>query len=373
MELEYVLPRIIFETVVGSRAYGIHTPESDYDRSGVMIPGPEYFLGFEKFEQFEGFPEKDRKVYDIRKALKLIMDNNPNMMDLLFMPERCVVTSTPYWDKVLEHRDWFVSKKARYTFSGYAIAQLKRIKTHRKFLIDPPKEAPTRENYGLEPESIFPTSQLKAVVYAALEFIQESEKENLIAELDSIYGDYVIPLFARFLKPDQHAVAMDWLQLGIKGQAKAFLSLGTQYIKDEYLDQASKEVAFYDAQADWKRYMQWKKSRNKARAVLEEKYSFDCKHAAHLVRLMRMGVEVLKTGKINVDRTNIDAEELKAIRVGAWKFEEVEEYANEMDKKMDALYKESNLQKEPQRKKIADLCVEISQEYLYNEKSISSI
>ncbi len=41
--------------------------------------------------------------------------------------------------------------RAGYTFSGYAVAQLKRIKTHRRWLIHPPTHKPTRqEAHALE-------------------------------------------------------------------------------------------------------------------------------------------------------------------------------------------------------------------------------
>jgi len=363
MEIPYVESHTIFETIIGSRAYGTNYEESDYDKAGVMIPGEEYFFGFDKFEQFQEYPDEDKVIYDIRKALRLITDNNPNMMDLLYVPERCVVKSTSYWDKIRDSKDLFLSKRCRYTFSGYAIAQLNRIKTHRKFLLNPPKEPPTRESLGLPEHSIFPTSQLKAVCYAAIEFVIEEEKENFITELDGIYGDYVTPLLARFVKDDERSLALEWLQLGIKSQAKAFNSLGTKYIKDEYIEQAKNEVKFYNASKEWTRYLSWKKFRNKKRTVLEEKFGYDCKHAMHLVRLLRMGEEILRTGQVNVDRTNIDAEELKEIREGSWDFDKIEEYTKEKDKEFDILYKETSLKRSSNYSKINRLCVDVVKEF----------
>ena len=161
---------------------------------------------------------------------------------------------------------------------------------------------------------------------------------------------------------------MEWLQLGIKSQAKAFRSLGTQYLKDEYLDTAHKEVLFYDASKEWAQYQNWKKNRNKTRAVLEEKYGFDCKHAMHLVRLLRMGKEILETGKVNVDRTDIDAKELIEIRNGSWSFEKIEEYTKTMDAELGVLYDTSKLQKHTDDVKIEKLCVETIDKFLSEEK-----
>lgn len=369
MEQSYVTPRIIFETVVGSRAYGTNLDESaDYDRSGVMITGIDYLYGLERFEQFMGFPEKDRIIYDIKKAVKLISDGNPNMMDLLWAPERCLITMTKYWKKMVDNRDLFVSKRCRHTFSGYAMAQLLRIKVARKFLLDPPTIKPTRESYGLPPVSIFPTAQLKAIVYSAIgDFLISGEKENFLSELDDIYSDYIIPLFRRYVKEDRRTLALEYLQVGVKSQANTLKSLGPSYIKDEYLEEADKELRYYHASKEWEQYEEWKKHRNKSRAEIELKFGYDCKHANHLIRLYRMGKEVLETGIVNVDRTNIDAEELKGIRNGAWTYEQVEEYAKKMDAELDVLYKTSTLQKMPQFSKINDLCIEVVGEFVHDQ------
>lgn len=365
MEISYVENRTIFLTVVGSRAYGTNREDSDYDQAGVMIPGKEYFYGFDRFDQFNGFPGVDKTIYDIRKILKLIADNNPNCLDLLFVPDRCIMKTTPYWDIFRENRDFFISKKCRWTFSGYATAQLDRIGTHRKFLLDPPKSMPTRESFGLPATSIFPTAQLKAIAYSALEnFFIEEEKENFLDSLDEVYSNYIMPLFSRYIKEDRRALALEYLQVGIKSQSNTLKSLGSSYIKDEYLEEATKELQYYHAHHEWDRYSQWKKSRNKARAEIEAKFGFDAKHAMHLVRLLRMCQEILETGKVNVDRTNIDADELKAIRDGAWSYEQVKEYSDTMDKKADEWYKNSTLQKTPNINKIKELCVDACERYL---------
>ena len=367
MDLKYVVSHTIFETIIGSTAYGTCIEGvSDIDKAGVMIPGKEYFYGLDKFEQFQGFPGEDHTVYDFRKAITLIHDNNPNLVDLLCAPEHCVLKTSPYWQKIMDNKDLFISKRCRYTFSGYAYAQLARISVHRKYLLNPPKAKPERKDFGLLNESVFPTSQIKAVVHSCLEYIIKEEKESFIKELDALYGDYVIPLFARFVKEDERSIAMEQLQIGIKAQARTLLSLGTKYIKDEYLDQAGKEVKFYEATKDWKQYQEWKKHRNKKRAELEVKYGYDPKHSMHLIRLLRMGEEILRTGEVNVDRRGIDADELKEIRFGSWTFEQVEKYAHEMDAVLGNLYKISTLRKSPDRNKINELCIEISDEYLNN-------
>jgi predicted nucleotidyltransferase len=374
MEIEVVKKRTIFLTGVGSRAYGIHRPDSDHDQAGVMIPPAKYFFGLDKFEQFKDFPPEDmavsskaqdKVIYDIRKAISLIADNNPNMLDLLFSPERCILILEPEWQIIMDNRELFISKKCRHTYSGYAFAQLRRINTHRKFLIDPPKNKPVRDAFGLPAVSIFPTAQLKAVVYSAMgDFLIEDEKENFLSELDDVYSNYVIPIINRYMKPDLRSLAMEYLQVGVKSQANTLKALGPSYIKDEYLEMATKELQFYSADLEWQQFASWSKSRNKARAELEVKYGYDTKHAAHLVRLIRMCREILETGKINVDRTDIDAEELKEIRDGAWEYDKLEEYAKRLDDEAGELYNTSIIKRSPDTNMIKNLCETVCEDYI---------
>jgi len=370
VELSYVSSHTIFECIVGSKAYGIDTPESDQDESGVMIPGKEYLYGMKRFDQFQGYPDQDKTIYSFKKAVQLLSENNPNCLDLLYTPDRCILKMTPYWKDIMENAHLFLSKKCKFTFSGYAISQLNRIRTHRSYLLDPPKKEPLREDYGLPKSPLFETAQLKALinVEALFEYVREEEKETFLNQLDSVYADHIIPLFSKYLKKDRKGVALEFLQTSLQSQLNTLLSLGQKsYIKDEYRDMAERELSYYNTLKNWKRYQEWNKSRNKARATLEEKFGFDTKHASHLVRLMRQGVEILTSHKVNIDRTHIDADELKAIRNGAMSFDLIEEYASKMDKELNVIYETSTLQKSPQLEKINDLSMIIIDLYFKKE------
>jgi predicted nucleotidyltransferase len=72
--------------------------------------------------------------------------------------------------------------------------------------------------------------------------------------------------------------------------------------------------------------------RNPARAELERRFGYDTKHAMHLVRLLRMGLEALERGELVVPRS--DAAELRAIRDGELSFERLLELASELEQAM---------------------------------------
>ena len=70
-----------------------------------------------------------------------------------------------------------------------------------------------------------------------------------------------------------------------------------------------------------------------ARAKLEAEHGYDTKHAMHLIRLMRMGHEVLLHGDVRVRRD--DAEELAAIRDGALSYDELLAEATRLEEAME--------------------------------------
>jgi hypothetical protein len=105
-------------------------------------------------------------------------------------------------------------------------------------------------------------------------------------------------------------------------------------------------------------YWTWKENRNQVRSTLEEKYEYDTKHAMHLVRLLRTGAEALETGTIIVRRP--DAEELLAIRNGAWSYADLIEYAEYMDKHVrEVLYLKTKLPKKPNIELAANLIIQV--------------
>lgn len=344
MDEKYVEDRTIFKTIVGSRAYGTNTPESDTDIRGIAVmDDPRYYFGYlDKFEQFED-NKKDIVIYDVRKAFKLMADANPNMLDLLFADERFHQHVHPEFMQVIENRDKFLSKNVRYRYTGYAFAQLKRIRTARSWLLNPPKAKPERSDFGLPDNKLLSKDDIGAF-------------HKVMANL--LEGSVEYMNFSDSTKEELQNV--NWIGLiqsrGIKESYADEIQKMTG-ASDAWMDMLQREQKYITAKKHFDSYTQWKKSRNKKRAVLEEKYGYDPKHAMHLIRLMRLGVEILETGKVNVFRP--DREELIAIRNGAWTYDQVEEYAESMENKIINLYETSHLPHKPNYKFINKMCVDI--------------
>ena len=138
-----------YEVIMGSYAYGVSTDVSDVDVYGFCIPNKDiifphltgYIDGFDeqqnKFNQFQKHhvidadagKEYDLTIYNIVKFIKLCMDNNPNMVDSLFVPQHCVLHCSHIGGMVREKRDLFLHKGSWHKFKGYAYSQLQKIRT----------------------------------------------------------------------------------------------------------------------------------------------------------------------------------------------------------------------------------------------------
>ena len=114
----------IFECITGSRLYGTNTFDSDYDYRGVVIPPMNVLLDpFIRFDQKDsGFEEEDRCLYALAKFMKLCADANPNIIELIFVPDSNILFKNEKWDNLIAHKDLFLSKKVKFTFSGYAMS-----------------------------------------------------------------------------------------------------------------------------------------------------------------------------------------------------------------------------------------------------------
>lgn len=141
----WLLPNTHYLVYMGSTAYGTNSPESDYDVYGWTIPPKEDVFphlrgeinGFgNQIKRFDVWQEQhiqytnkeyDFQVYSIVRYFHLVMQNNPNMLDSLFVPADCLIKCTRLAQMVRDRRKIFLSKKAYHTTKGYAYSQLSKM------------------------------------------------------------------------------------------------------------------------------------------------------------------------------------------------------------------------------------------------------
>lgn len=368
----------ILLTRAGSRAYGTHTVTSDLDVKGVAIPPAEYLVGLDRFDQAdkplhfqddrflallsedERFVVKSSKlegsVYDFRKFLSLAIDNNPSILDALFCRDEDVLLATAEGKLLRQHRDSLLSARCKFTFSGYAIAQLKRINLHRRWLLNPPDHNPTRIEYELPEQTLIPANQLAAAEAMVRKKLDEWQFDFSLIEDDA----------SRMELTDQITATVSEVIAGIRTEAneqdvKWRAAVRAVGLDDNLLLVMERERKYKAAKVEWNNYQRWKQTRNPDRAALEERHGYDTKHGSHLVRLLRMGYEIMSEGKVNVWRGGIDSDELLAIRNGHWSYEELISYTNEMESKLNSIYDSGKyaVPRTPDRSDINKLCVKI--------------
>ncbi|MBD5474030.1 MAG: hypothetical protein HDR20_14405 [Lachnospiraceae bacterium] len=110
----------------GSYAYGTNNENSDIDFRGITLNLPSDLLGLTQFEQYED-ESTDTVIYSFNKIIKLLLECNPNTIELLGLDEEQYLIKTVLGQELLDHKDLFLSKRAAKSFGGYASAQLRRL------------------------------------------------------------------------------------------------------------------------------------------------------------------------------------------------------------------------------------------------------
>jgi len=142
----FIPENIQYECRMGSVAYGANKQgQSDTDLYGITIP-PKHFIfphtkGYivdfddrPKFDQFQKHHvhrdddhEYDFAVYNIVRFFKLAIDNNPNIIDALFVPQTCITHYTSIGEIIRENRHEFLSSEYKHRSMGYAFSQIKKL------------------------------------------------------------------------------------------------------------------------------------------------------------------------------------------------------------------------------------------------------
>ena len=118
--------RIMFLTLGGSHAYGTDVATSDVDIRGVAMNNASEIVGLSNFEQFIN-TETDTTVYAFNKLVHLLLNCNPNTIEMLGCKPEHYIYMTDAGREFINNRKMFLSKRALHSFGGYANQQLNRL------------------------------------------------------------------------------------------------------------------------------------------------------------------------------------------------------------------------------------------------------
>ena len=91
-----------------------------------------------------------------------------------------------------------------------------------------------------------------------------------------------------------------------------------------------------------------------------QKYGFDVKFAYHVVRLLNEVEQIMVEHDLDLMKNN---EQLKAIRNGEWKIEQIEQYFYDKEKSLEHVYSTSTLRHRPDEDQIKRILLECLEEY----------
>ena len=337
---------LIFEAITGSKAYGLDTAKSDTDIRGVFVLPKELFYSLEYVPQVSN-ESNDIVYYELKRFIELLSKNNPNIIELINVPENCILFKHELVNKI--RPELFLSKLCEQTFANYAYTQI-------------------RKAYGLEKKIMNPVDEeRKSVldfchVYVGKDpidlekFLSENKFEQermgltVIAHLRDCYN-----LF--YSKEHQYAgvirkeAAND---VCLSSIPKGEIPVGLLYFnKDGYSLYCKK----------YKEYWEWVEKRNDDRynTTMAHGKNYDSKNMMHVFRLLLMAKEIATEGKVNVWRK--DRIFLLDVKQGKYEYDDLLTRAELLRNELPELFQKSNLPDEPNTDLINRLLVDMREDY----------
>lgn len=295
---EHLKDKIMFLCLGGSHSYGTNIETSDVDIRGVALNTKEDLVGLTTFEQFQD-SATDTTIYSFTKFIKLCRDCNPNIIEMLFCKPEHYFYVSPLGQLLLDNRHLFLSKKAHYTFGGYAHAQLNKL-----------------ENLTMRAGDILTE--------------EEAQKHILRSCQNAVSGCREKVGFAE----DAFSLYVDQSE---EGEWGIYCDCSVKHLKIQDFRDVLAQTANVMVN-----YVGGVGNRNKKKDDMHMN-----KHQLHLYRLYSMAAEILETGDLHTYRDK-DHDLLMAIRNGKFRdeksiiTEEFNKMINELEMRCEKAYKESN-------------------------------
>lgn len=340
---------IIFECISGSRAYGLDTPKSDTDIRGVFILPKAQFYGLNYIGQINN-ESNDIVYYELGKFIELCSKNNPNILELLNVPNECILYKHPIFDDIkLED---FLSKQCEKSFANYAYAQIKKARGLEKKIVNPvEKERKSVLDFCLVYKN-GKTMPLKSFLK-----VKNIKQENCgvsnishLKDCNNLYHSLEIP-YKGIIKNDRaNDIALSSIPKGEEAIGMLFFN------KDGYSTYCKK----------YKEYWDWVEKRNEERykTTVSHGKNYDSKNMMHTFRLLHMAKEIASESTINVRRS--DRKFLLDIKNGKFEYDELVHWAEQRKLELESLYATSNLPERPNLDKINNLLIKIRHRYYSN-------
>ncbi|MBC7975815.1 MAG: nucleotidyltransferase domain-containing protein, partial [Myxococcales bacterium] len=126
---EQLVPCIVVDTLVGSRAWGVAEEGSDEDRRGVFVLPMAWTTGIADPPLDLVSLDGSATYWEVGKAVRQALRADPNTLEMLFADP---VAVDPMAAELLAMRDGFLSLEIYGSFGRYALSQLDRLEHNQR-------------------------------------------------------------------------------------------------------------------------------------------------------------------------------------------------------------------------------------------------
>ena len=173
--------------ITGSHAYGLDTDSSDIDIRGFFYNDIKDFFSLYAPKCNYDHIKTDTVLWSFHKFVKLLSSCNPNIVDVVGVPEECIIHCDKTAQYLIDHPELWLSKRIYFTMTGYSISILRRLKNAIRSLAENKKEE-------------FILDNIKAECMKVEDELKQYNEDNLIssyikynpAMLDEIYVNCIM-------------------------------------------------------------------------------------------------------------------------------------------------------------------------------------
>jgi predicted nucleotidyltransferase len=185
----------------GSIAHGTYRPSDhpssvdDKDLMAIYVAPEQFYVGFGRGKDARDikFDDYDMVHYELRKFVNLLMKANPNVMCMLWLENKHYVYKSALGREMIRIRDWFSSRKAYHSHTGYAYSQLHRMENMNFEGYMGEKRKRLVEAYGYDTKN---ASHLIRLLEMGIEFLTEGklyvQRKNAAKLLDIKDGKWTL-------------------------------------------------------------------------------------------------------------------------------------------------------------------------------------
>lgn len=337
---------IIFECIAGSKAYGTDIETSDEDIRYVYIQPLDEILGGEYVPQVNN-ESNDITGYEIGRFLTLLADGKPNALELISIPEKCVLSQHPVYRHILDNKHLFLTKRLKISLSGAAMSQITKAKgTDKKMNWD---------RQRTERKTVLDFCYVVLPSGGSMNASKWLEKHKMhqeccgLAKIPNFRDGYA--LFYDSIAHYQLLNAQDWQEInfGYQGIVRNLETSNEVCLSSIPKNESMAAVLTFNKDGysehckDYREYQDWQKKHNPQRLVdtITHGQSIDGKNLLHCVRYLRMAREIATGQGLQLYRH--DREELLNIRRGGRDLQELIDWGKQEIVELNQLFENSGL------------------------------